>query len=105
MAVGDSLGKVLLFTMRDNSSSDWRVTTVIDEQADAIVTVGWLHNGIKHEIQIDKVIPAPGAEPTSLADKITREKFCATLSDFGGTAIDGVFAITRSGRFVLKTLG
>ena len=51
------------------------------------------------------MIPLPGAEPTSLCDKITRTKFASSLFDFGGSPIEGVFAVTRTGRFILKTLG
>ena len=43
LAVGDSLGKVTLFTMKENSPSDWSTIVIMDECADGILHVGWLH--------------------------------------------------------------
>jgi hypothetical protein len=50
LIVGDSLGRILLFKMKDNSSSEWIQNVLIDVQADPIVCLGWLHNGIKELI-------------------------------------------------------
>ena len=77
---------------------------VIEGDGDGIICCGWLHNGIKHEIQIDRVIPTPGSEPASLAEKITRQNFSATVSELGGCAIEGFFAITRQGKFILHII-
>lgn len=41
--MGDSLGRVTLFKMQENSPSDWSTTILIDEAADGILHVGWLH--------------------------------------------------------------
>ena len=71
-------------------------------EGNGIVSCGWLHNGIKHEIQIDKVIPAPGSEPATLSEKITRQNYCPSLVELGGCPISGVFGITSHGEFVLK---
>ena len=81
--------------MVDNLSSDWRVEHLNGNgNGSAIISSGWLHSGQKREIQIDKVIPAPGAEPATLGEKITRVKFNPTLQEMGGCGIDGVFGIT-----------
>ena len=71
-------------------------------EGNGIISCGWLHNGIKHEIQIDKVIPAPGSEPATLSEKITRQNYCPSLVELGGCPISGVFGITSHGEFVLK---
>ena len=71
-------------------------------EGNGIVSCGWLHNGIKHEIQIDKVIPAPGSEPATLSEKITRQNYSPSLVELGGCPISGVFGITSHGEFVLK---
>ena len=70
-------------------------------EGNGIISCGWLHNGIKHEIQIDKVIPAPGSEPATLSEKITRQNYCPSLVELGGCPISGVFGITSHGEFVL----
>ena len=71
-------------------------------EGNGIISCGWLHNGIKHEIQIDKVIPAPGSEPATLSEKITRQNYSPSLVELGGCPISGVFGITSHGEFVLK---
>ena len=88
--VGDSHGRISMYTMVENSSTKWRQSLVIEDRCDPIIAVGWYHPGIKFEIHIDKVMTPPGSDPPSLKEKITREKFSPTLATRGGNAYEGL---------------
>ena len=96
---------IILYTVIQYTCSIFIFMKLFDPsegEGNGIISCGWLHNGIKHEIQIDKVIPAPGSEPATLSEKITRQNYSPSLVELGGCPISGVFGITSHGEFVLK---
>ncbi|CAG2170254.1 unnamed protein product [Oppiella nova] len=92
LLIGDVIGNIELWSMRDYLLSDWYLLDVHHFSGERILSAIWFHNGIKIGINNDKK-----DQNVSYLDKYTHTKFAASVRQFGGKPTDGYIAISSSG--------
>uniref|UniRef100_A0A8C4NCY0 Mediator of RNA polymerase II transcription subunit 16 n=1 Tax=Eptatretus burgeri TaxID=7764 RepID=A0A8C4NCY0_EPTBU len=88
---GDGGGHVRCWGMTEGLVGGWECQAEAALPGEPLVTLAWLHNGVKLNLHPDK------AAASNFCEKFSRVKFAPSLMAFGGRATDGWIGITGGG--------
>lgn len=92
LLVGDALGQIEVWSIKDNLIRCWeKVVSFSAFAGERVMTLAWFHNG-------DKISVVPEKKDTCslYSEKFTNVKFGASVRQFGGRPAEGFVAISSS---------
>ncbi|KAG1960207.1 mediator of RNA polymerase II transcription subunit 16 isoform X1 [Pimephales promelas] len=94
----DGDGHIKCWGMTEHLVNSWECTQSSSVDGDPIVSLSWLHNGVKLALHVEK------SGSTNFGEKFSRVKFSPSLTLFGGKPMEGWLAVTVSGLVTVSLL-
>lgn len=94
----DGDGQIKCWGMTEHLVNSWECTQSSSVDGDPIVSLSWLHNGVKLALHVEK------SGSTNFGEKFSRVKFSPSLTLFGGKPMEGWLAVTVSGLVTVSLL-
>ncbi|XP_067243493.1 mediator of RNA polymerase II transcription subunit 16 isoform X1 [Chanodichthys erythropterus] len=94
----DGDGQIKCWGMTEHLVNSWECTQSSSVEGDPIVSLSWLHNGVKLALHVEK------SGSTNFGEKFSRVKFSPSLTLFGGKPMEGWLAVTVSGLVTVSLL-
>ncbi|XP_067287852.1 mediator of RNA polymerase II transcription subunit 16 isoform X2 [Pseudorasbora parva] len=94
----DGDGHIKCWGMKEHLVNSWECTQSSSVDGDPIVSLSWLHNGVKLALHVEK------SGSTNFGEKFSRVKFSPSLTLFGGKPMEGWLAVTVSGLVTVSLL-
>ncbi|XP_048028220.1 mediator of RNA polymerase II transcription subunit 16 isoform X1 [Megalobrama amblycephala] len=94
----DGDGQIKCWGMTEHLVNSWECTQSSSVEGDPIISLSWLHNGVKLALHVEK------SGSTNFGEKFSRVKFSPSLTLFGGKPMEGWLAVTVSGLVTVSLL-